>query len=161
MIRTTGKSRRGFTLVELLVVVGMIAVIMGALTTSVTAAQNRARIQKATADVHAIEQAILSYENFQNGDLDAIKNMEDEIASSSSLGFLLGDGTSKVTGDELPALLMVSLQSGGEMRDPWGHPYLVTIKKLSGQLSSAIASQDMKTGYMIPNAFRLQQGERE
>ena len=54
---------RGFTLVELLVVIGMIAILIAALTTSMAAAQERARIQKATSDVKVISQAILAYEN--------------------------------------------------------------------------------------------------
>ena len=44
-------SKRGLNLIELMVVVGMIMVLVGALTTSVSSARKRARIQKATADV--------------------------------------------------------------------------------------------------------------
>ena len=42
-------TRKAFTLVELLVVVGMIALLMGALTVSVAGAQKRAKIEKAYA----------------------------------------------------------------------------------------------------------------
>ena len=59
MIRTNGKN--GFTLVELLVVVGMLALLLAAMTTSVTAARHRARVQKATSDVKVISQTILAY----------------------------------------------------------------------------------------------------
>ena len=42
--------KKAFTLVELLVVVGMIAVLMGAMTVSVKNAQNRGRTSKATQE---------------------------------------------------------------------------------------------------------------
>ena len=59
--------KKAFTLIELLVVVAMIAIILGALTTSVSSARKRAQIQKATAEVKIISQAILAYENWDRG----------------------------------------------------------------------------------------------
>ena len=50
-------TKRGFTLVELLVVIAMIAMLIAAMTTSLSAAQQRARIQKATSDVKVISLA--------------------------------------------------------------------------------------------------------
>ena len=44
-------TRKAFTLVELLVVVGMIALLTGALSVSVAGAQKRAKIEKARSDV--------------------------------------------------------------------------------------------------------------
>lgn len=160
MIRRNGNLRAGFTLVELLVVVGMIAIILAAFVSSMTAAQNRARVQKATAEVHAIEQAILAYENYQNGDLSLVKNMKDQPADSGSLGFLFGDATSKLTSEKLPVLLMASLQAGGAMNDPWGHPYRVTIQKTSASVKMSTASSELQTGYNLPNFYRLQKDER-
>ena len=59
--------KRGFTLVELLVVIAMIAILLAALSTSIAAAQERARIQKATSEVKIISQAILAAENYARG----------------------------------------------------------------------------------------------
>jgi len=158
MIRTSGTNRRaGFTLIELLVVIGMIALIVGSITTSMSAAQTRARIQKATADVNAIAQAILSYENHMAGDLSKVKEMSDAEATSANLSFLLGSGSSENTGRQLPALLMASLQ-GGAMRDPWGHPYRLRIHKVSGSRSGGFSN--LKTSYYLPNMYRLGEGER-
>ena len=83
--------KRGFTLVELLVVVGMIAVILGALTTSVQSARMRARVQKATSEVKIVSQAVLAYENFRG----ELPTMTDADCNRSSLGFLLGRTVSK------------------------------------------------------------------
>ena len=47
-------KREGFTLIELMVVVAMIAIISAAMTVSVAGAQERARVQKATVEVKSI-----------------------------------------------------------------------------------------------------------
>ena len=151
------KTRKAFTLVELLVVVAMIAVIMGAMTTSVTASQERARIQKATSEVKVISQAILAYENYaQDYELPTLNDVD---ADAGSVGFLLGRGeTSALTGNQVPAVLMASLSSGGKMLDPWGTPYRIRIQP--GPLPS-IGSQKYKTGYFYPNMYRLSEEERK
>lgn len=157
MTSISDRSRRGFTLVELLVVVGMIGVIAGAMTTSVSAAQERARIQKATAEVKVISQAILAAENFEG----ELPSLSDADADESSLGFLIGKGGSDSTGDKIPALLMASLSSGGKMRDPWGTPYKIKISRGSASISFDAATSSMSTGYFIPNWYRLGPEERK
>lgn len=157
MIRANGK-RGGFTLVELLVVVGMIAVLMGAMTTSVRAARHRARVQKATSDVKVISQAILAYENYANGY--ELPTMNREPAGKDSLGFLLGKGTGPQSGGQLPVLLMAALSSGSQILDPWGHPYLVTIKSGSASIKVKTVTGALNTGYWLPNFYRLSEDER-
>ena len=157
--------KRGFTLVELLVVVGMIAVILGAMTTSVAAAQNRARIQKAMSDVKVITQAILAYENYDQGnekfELKPIGGYGAGGADcdSGSLGFLLGSGTTKA-GDQMPVLLMASLRAGRAMLDPWGTAYKVHIMQGNASVTPDVATDNMKTWYHLPNYYRLGKGER-
>ena len=56
--------KRGFTLVELLVVIAMLMLLVGAVTSSVTRAQKRAKIVQATAEAQEITNAILAYENY-------------------------------------------------------------------------------------------------
>lgn len=149
-------TKRGFTLIELLVVVAMIAIITGAMTTSYASAQQRARIQKATAEVKTVSQAILSYEDYANAHSLTMPTMTDAEADSSSIGFLLGNASS----DKVPALLMASLQAGSKMRDPWGTPYKVTIKKGKASIKLDVAGSSMTMKYFLPNFSRLSEGER-
>lgn len=151
-------SRKAFTLIELLVVVGMIAVILGALTTSITASQERARIQKATAEVKVITQAILAYENYARANKQDLETMVDRDADTSSIGFLIGQGESAASGGRIPATLMASLSAGGKMRDPWGTPYRIRIKEGSIPRPSNL---NLSTCYFIPNFYRLSAEERE
>lgn len=148
--------KRGFTLVELLVVVGMIAVILGALTTSVQSARHRARVQKATAEVKIVSQAILGYENFRG----ELPTMTEADCNRGTLGFLLGDGGSAQQGGQIPVLLQASLTGGGSMNDPWGTPYKVTIREGAVSLKLKTVTGAMQTGYYLPNFYRLSEGER-
>ena len=151
--------KKAFTLIELLVVVAMIAIIMGAITTSVSSAQGRARIQKAKSDVKVISQAILSYEKISKEGLSS-HTMERAEAGADSLGFLLGKTGTSVSGEQLPVLLMAAIRGGNKIRDPWGHPYLVNIKKGSAQVKLDVATGTMSTGCYVPNFYRLQPSER-
>ena len=155
-------NRRGFTLVELLVVVAMIAVIMGAISTSFSAARTRANIQKATSEVKVISQAILAYETW-NGD--ELKPMEDVEANGDNLSFLLGRGsasgaTGTSSGGEIPVLLMAKLQSGGAMLDPWGKPYKVTVRANAVNVKYNTVNGSLNTGYYLPNLYRTVEGEK-
>jgi len=151
----TATDRSGFTLIELLVVVGMIAIILGALTTSVAAARERARIQKATGDVKVISQAILAYENWSRGGNYELEPMTDADADSGSLGFLLGNEAAE-SGGKIPVMLMAQLR-GGKMMDPWGTPYKVTIREGSIHAPQGVS---LYTGYFLPNYFRVGEGDR-
>lgn len=148
-------TEKGFTLVELITVVAMIMILIAAMGTAVSGAQERARVQKATAEVKAITQAILAYENEKDHELTP---MTRENCNRSSLGFLLGQETSD-TGNKIPVLLMAALTSGGDMLDPWGHPYKVTIKSKKPQQIDVMKGA-MKTGFHLPNWYRLGRGER-
>ena len=153
-------SKRGFTLVELLVVIAMIAIILGALATSITGAQERARVQKAMSDVKVITQAILAYENYARGGQYKLEPMDRADADASSLGFLIGHGDNADTGGKIPVLLMAQLRGGGAMTDPWGTPYKVTIRKGDATVKIESASGSMQSGYYLPNYYRLSEDER-
>lgn len=148
-------NKKGFTLVELLVVVGMLAVLMGSMTFSVNSARDKARVQKATTEVKIITQAILAYENYARADGDDLPTLSDVEANSSSLGFLLGDGTT-ATGEKIPVLLQASLRNGTTMLDPWGTPYRV---KISATALPRPGSGDLQTGFFLPNLYRLSEDE--
>jgi len=154
--RLIEKSKNGFTLIELLVVVAMIALITGAVSSSMASAFRRARIQKATSEVKMLTQAILSYENHNKSH--ELKPMVRKQADRSNIGFLLGTGEKSAANSEIPVLIQAALSSSGVMRDPWGQPYLVTIRE--GNVTSP-AVDSLKTGYVLPNFYRLSEDERK
>lgn len=158
---TLTEKRRGFTLVELLVVVGMIMLLIGAMSVSAKGSMERARVQKATAEVKVVTQAILAYENElkSNGQTVDLPTLDKEDCDANSLGFLLGRGTS-TGGSKLPVFLMATLSGGGKLNDPWGHPYKVTIKKKAVSVKFKSMTSGLRTGYFLPNANRLGEGER-
>lgn len=152
-------NKRAFTLIELLVVVAMIMVIIGAMSVAVSGATERARIQKAHAEVKIITQSILAYENeTKGGDDHELPVLTRAECSADTLGFLLGRETGR-TG-KIPVLLQASLTAGGKILDPWGHPYLVTIKKNSFTPRFKTMTGQMQTGFWLPNWYRLGKGER-
>ena len=54
--------RRGFTLVELLVVLAMIAILIGSMGVAVIGAKRRAKMSKASQEIHEMTNAILAFE---------------------------------------------------------------------------------------------------
>ena len=149
-------NNRGFTLVELIVVIAMIAIFMASVGTAIGKTRERARIEKARSDVKVVSQAILAWENYSRGGKHELREMNDEEADSSTLDFLLGQGESAVSGD-IPALIMASLTAGGKMRDPWNRPYLLRIKE--GKIDRP-ENLDLGTCYYLPNLYRLSEEER-
>lgn len=151
--------KKAFTLVELLVVVGMIAILMGAVGSSVGRARRRAMIAKATQEAKEMTNAILAYENFAPGrSLQSVANGGWASASESSLKFILGGGETE-GGGKIPILYNAHLQSGGDIADPWGRPYEFMIRK-----AGAIASRS-ESGFLtapsLPNFYRLDDEERQ
>jgi len=156
MTRTNGK--RGFTLIELLVVVGMIALITGAVSTSLSSAMRRARIQKATSEVKMISQAILAYENYDRNN--ELETMTRKQADRTSLAFLLGSAGKSQANTDIPVLLQAALSAQGVMRDPWGQPYLITIRK--GNITpKSLTPTSIETGYRLQNFYNLSEAERK
>lgn len=150
--------KRGFTLVELMVVMGILAILLGALTTSVSGARERARIERAKSEVKVISQAILSYENYTRGGKNELPNITSpQECDAGTLSFLLGKEASD-SGEKIPTLLMAQLKGGGKMLDPWGRPYKVTIKEGTFNPNYRI---DLQTGFCMPNYYRLGWEERQ
>lgn len=150
-------KQRGFTLFELLVAVAMIAVIMSAMSFSINAAVERARIQKATAEVKSITQAILAYENYAEG-YELPVHDEPVEANARTLGFLMGLREDSDKGRKVPVLIRAQITTGNALRDPWGTPYQFTIKK--GKITSPEMGA-LSTGFSLPNYHRLSAEERQ
>lgn len=152
-------TRRAFTLVELLVVVGMIAVLMGAVGNSIGQSRKRAMIAKATQEAKEMTNAILAYENFApNRSLQSVANGGWASASESSLKFILGNADTEGSG-KIPILYNAHLQPNGDIADPWGRPYEFMIKK-AGSIASKSESGFL-TAPSLPNFYRLSDEERQ
>lgn len=150
--------KKGFTLVEVLVVLFVIGMVMAIMTTSFMSAQEKAKVEKAEAEVRSIHEAILSYQNFDEDH--ELPTMKDQDADKTTLGFLLGDGGSNDAG-KIPATLMAQIESDGSIRDPWGTPYKVSISEGNADIKITSKASNMKTGYHLPNFYRLSAEERK
>ena len=150
--------KRGFTLVELLVVIGMIAVLMAVMGMSTLQARRRALIEKATKEAKEMTNAILSFEQYAEG-----KNLDNYAKGSwadcteGSMAMILGKVTGG-NGNPVPVLYNAKIR-GGKLVDPWGRPYQYMIEKCSGWGEAEVP--DLKTAPVLPNYFRLSDKERQ
>lgn len=153
-------KRRGFTLVEMLVVVGMIAVILGALSMSVSSAQERARRQKALAEVKVINQTILASENFKkNSELTDTGSWKE--LTIDEFPDLFGKGKDERGTGNIPVLFLAAANSSGKVLDPWGKVYRVRIKRGSATSTIKSATGGLQTSFVVPNMYRLSEEERK
>ena len=143
--------RRGFTLIELMVVVAMIAIIAASMTTAVAQAQRRAKVSRAETEAHELTNAILAWQNYdENGSLSKF-TMEDAEADESKLGFVLGKETGR-GGMKVPVLFNATI-ANGKLVDPWGNPYRVTIKQ--GATINPPGVPNMNVRVFYPNWHRV------
>ena len=147
--------KKGFTLIELLVVIAMIALLASSVTISVSNAQKRARISKADAEAHEITNAILAFENYSKDVSLAKYTMEEQEANVSTLGFILGEATGR--NGKIPILYNAAADSSGKIRDPWGTPYKVTVRKVEDVTMAG--ADDMQLKPFVPNWHQLTAGE--
>ena len=147
--------KRGFTMVELLVVIAMLMLLIGAVTSSVSSAQRRAKIVRATVEAQEMT-AILAFENFGKGySLSAHKIDPAAPATEQNLGFIIGKATMEngQSGD-VPVLYNASLKDG-RFLDPWGRPYYVTIRQRTFKTETAPgANNSLATFVTFPNYNR-------
>ena len=148
-----GQRNLGFTLVELLVVIAMLMLLAGAVTSSVAKAQQRAKIAQATAEAQEMTNAIRAYEHFWGDNLSSKMptcNEEETTETSQAMKIILG-GEPGPNGEKLPVLYNASIK-GGKILDPWGHAYLVTIKK--GTSIPQVNYNKLKSVVAFPNFNR-------
>ncbi len=149
--------RRAFTLVELLVVIAMIAILSAAAGTSVVGARKRAKISRAQTETQELTKAILAYANYtEDGTLDELTGLNNTPATEGNLKWVLG-GVKK-RDSPVPVLYNASVTRNGQLLDPWGRPYRVTVKK--GERITPPGVPSMNVGVFYPNWHRLGEGER-
>lgn len=156
-------SRKGgFTLIELMVVLGMIMILAGAITSSVSGARERAKVTAATVAAREITHAILMYENYASThDLSAHAMDSWQDATESNLGFITGGGETDGSGNKIPVLYNASF-TGGRILDPWGTAYKVTIRKGTMDVAdNALLNATKTTGVAVPNFWRRRAGEAD
>lgn len=145
--------KKGFTLVELLVVISMIAVLMGGAAASFARAREQAKISKATADVKEMTNAILAYENYaEDHSLQSVAGVANGEASRSTLGFIVGDAPNSESG-EVPVLYNAQFSGSGKILDPWGNPYRVRVEEPSGS-DQNLSLTDVNVSFYLPNMNR-------
>lgn len=138
------KNKKGFTLVELLVVVAIIAVLAAALVPRFMTYTERAREARAMADINTMRDVIIAWSADEgNGQLPI--NSNDPTIPNSIAAVLQKHGI-KWTGDE------------NGIVDPWGHPYYyqqviqtIAFKNLSNQN----LQQNMFNPYLNEPKFKL------
>ena len=158
-------DRRGFTMIELMVVIGMLLLLTGAVTSSISAAHRRAKIQQATTVAQGMTQAILAYENFgETSGGGTFKSplsehlMERGEATESAMAFILGQEKRKDgQNGNIPVLFNASI-TAGSIRDPWGNPFYVTIR--TGTVTPDDSSHDLQTAVSFPNFNRIPADQR-
>ena len=100
-------ARRGFTLMEMLIVLSIIALLMGMVIFKVSDLTKTAKPQKANADIQTFKEMLAAYE-LDNGQLPT---------TEQGLKALWA----KPTAEPVPARWHAQLDS--EVQDPWNHPY--------------------------------------
>lgn len=155
-----GVRGRGFTLVELLVALGMIALLSAAMTVAVSRAQLRAKVSKATQEIREMTNAILAFEQYARG-----RTLANHVnggwveCSEGNMRMILGGETGE-NGEQVPVLYNAAI-TGGVLRDPWGTPYQYTIQNTSGESAPQEGGgSEYITAPALPNFFRLTIDER-
>ena len=154
--------RRGFTLIELMVVMAMIAVIAAAFVTSVEKARTRAYIGRATMEAKEMTNAILGYEQYApDRSLASVASGSWKDCDEGSMAMILG-GAQSASGGRVPVLYNGHVRTG-YLRDPWGTPYRYRIEKtetLEGGGGSDTKAVSYSAAAALPNFFRLTDAER-
>ena len=157
-METKGKS--GFTLIELITVIAMILLLVGAVTSSVSGARRRAKTQQAIAEAQELTNAILAFENFARpGRPSPLENKATgeswKVATEGDMSFVLGNEKNPSGQDGNVPVLFNGAVTGGSIRDPWGHPYRYRIMSSSIDMEDETAGNMGESAFAIPNINRI------
>lgn len=101
--RFASRGQAGFSLIEILIVVALIALIAGMVANQVFGGQDRAKVKMAQSQIAALAGKVSSYEN-DTGSLP--QRLEDLVSSSSNVKGWLGPYSKE-----------------SELKDPWNQPF--------------------------------------
>ena len=137
------RSSLAFTLVEMMVVTGMLAILMGVAFSGIGQARKQAKIAKASAEVRELVNAFLAYET-EEEQLDIAATPKD--ATEANLKELLGQGKTKT-------VYLNAQMVKNAFRDPWGTPYQYRV--LEEDVSSIDANETrVSAAITFPNRHR-------
>ena len=154
------EKRSGFTIIELITVIAILLLLMGAITTSVSGARRRAKTQQAIAEAQQLTDAILAYENFVdkkgNSPLESKATGESwKAANEGDMAFVLGNERNPTGQDGNVPVLFNGAVTGGSIRDPWGHPYRYRIMSASVNVDDDHIGDMGESAFAIPNINRI------
>lgn len=141
------RASHAFTLIEMMVVLGMLGILMGVAFSGIGQARSQARIAKATSELRELMNAWLSYEAAYD-DWPADMNVDGTglDATESNLKVLLGKGDDKVVYLNAPIS-----GSPAAFRDPWGTEYRFKLLSKSRQNPQ---SEKFHAAIAFPNRHR-------
>ena len=155
-------GKKGFTLIELIVVIAMLMLLAGSVTSALAGARKRAKISKATVACQEMTNAILAYENYANKhSLDKHKTDGWWRVEKDKIQFILGGSGEKAeSGEDIPVLFNAEIK-GSEMLDPWGNAYRYRIQESGSQnVDDDLANKQIKTYVFFPNFNRRLEEDR-
>ena len=152
--------KKGFTLIELIVVIAMLMLLAGSVTSALMGARKRAKIAKATVACQEMTNAILAYENYaKNNSLEKKASGSWQLANKGSLQFILG-GEKAENGEDIPVLYNAEVK-GLQILDPWGKPYYYRIQKTKTQkVEDDLANKRVEAVVFFPNFYRRKEVDR-
>lgn len=138
------RKSTAFTLIEMMVVLGMLGILMGAALSGIGQAKEQARVAKANAEVRELMSAWLSYEAAYD-DWPSDVRGDGLEATEANLKELMGDN------DDKKVYLNAQL-SNGAFRDPWGTPYRFRVLDINSSESST--EESFGAAVTFPNRNR-------
>lgn len=147
--------QRGFTIVELLIVIVIIGILAAVVITAYTGIQDKARISKIRADEKTLVKAIISARNSTGKTLMEITGngwtADNCYSQSSGTDLAALPKTDACWATYLQALDDISTASGSNVRnmvDPWGRPYYIDENEGEDPLDPC--QEDILASYTYP-----------
>ena len=135
------RRREAFTLMEMMVVIGMLGVLVGVTFSGIGQAKTRARVAKANAEVRELVNAILAYEAAE----DELEVTPERSKPMRRRSLLLGDGG--------PVYLNMKSRDG-VFRDPWA-TYVSVGLKLNQVVREDVPTGPFRTATNMPDGNPL------
>ena len=139
----------GFTLVEMLTVIAIIAILIGVTGLSLVKARELARRARADAELREMVAAWLQYQQLYEEWPSAVKGKIGIDVDDTVLDPLVNPESSDNSRGLV--LLNVTLPKGGSFNDPWGTPYRLSFDSDTERKASVTA---LRTSVTFPNRQR-------